>query len=324
MRIDGIIGNDNQQWITAYTYPTNTWTNLIVTSKNGLIKYYINGEYQASKNIIVNNTKLGNVFTIGASQTNGNNLGNYFKGKINDVRIYDHALSPMEVKQISQGLILHYLLNNININENIEYDCSGYCYNGKRIGAFEYVSDTPKYDMATHINSASQKIYIQGLTTVGFGDSYSFAWWGKRNSNSSMFWGFSNGIRLNGMYTGKLWNTSDASNNPLYEIGTTTQVTAPTVNVWHHYVMTGDGEKNYVYLDGELWAESKIYKSINGTAIYINGFDSQTHYSSNNMSISDFRIYATALSAEDILVLYKNSVYIDNQGNLYGAELREI
>ena len=246
------------------------------------------------------------------------------KGKMNDFRWYDHALSPFEVKQISQGLILHYPLNNININENIEYDCSGYCHNGQRIGTFEYVNDTPKYDMAIHINSESQKIYIQGLTTVGFGDSYSFAWWGKRNSNSSMFWGFSNGIRLNGMYTGKLWNTSDASDNPLYEIGTTTQVAVPTVNVWHHYVMTGDGQKNYVYLDGELWAESKIYKSINGTAIYINGFDNQTHYSSNNMSISDFRIYATALSAEDILALYKNSIYIDNQGSLYGAELREI
>ena len=56
VRIDGIIGNDNQQWTTIYTYPTDTWTNLIVTSKNGLIKYYINGEYQTSKNITVNNT----------------------------------------------------------------------------------------------------------------------------------------------------------------------------------------------------------------------------------------------------------------------------
>lgn len=127
VRIDGIIGNDNQQWTTAYTYLTNTWINLIVTSKNGLIKYYINGEYQTSKTVTVNNTKLGNLFSIGASQANGSSLGNYFKGKINDVRIYDHALSLFEVKQISQGLILHYPLNrngwgqeNLLLNSNIE------------------------------------------------------------------------------------------------------------------------------------------------------------------------------------------------------------
>ena len=127
IRIDGVVGNSNQEWTVNYTYPTNTWVNLIITSKNGLIKYYINGEYQTSKNVTVNNTKLGDVFTIGASQISGSNLDNYFKGKINDVRIYDHALSPMEVKQISQGLILHYPLNNngcgqenLLINSNVE------------------------------------------------------------------------------------------------------------------------------------------------------------------------------------------------------------
>jgi len=37
-----------------------------------------------------------------------------------------------------------------------------------------------------------------------------------------MFWGFANGIRLNGMYNGNLWNTGDSSDNPIYNIGTTT------------------------------------------------------------------------------------------------------
>jgi len=119
-----------------------------------------------------------------------------------------------------------------------------------------------------------------------------------------MFWGFSNGIRLNGLYKGTLWNTSDSNNNPIYNIGTTTTITAPTATDWHHYVMTGNGTKCYLYLDGELYGEAKTYKSISGTQIYLNGWANSTSYSNADMDMSDFRIYATALSADDIRQLY--------------------
>jgi len=75
-----------------------------------------------------------------------------------------------------------------------------------------------------------------------------------------MAWGFQNGIRLNGLYNGNLWNTGDSSNNPLYKPGTTTQVSAPTANVWHHFVMTGDGTTCKVYQDGVFWAQAKTFK----------------------------------------------------------------
>ena len=138
-----------------------------------------------------------------------------------------------------------------------------------------------------------------------------------------MHWGFSDGVRLNGIYNGNLWNTGDGSNNPLYNIGTTTQVTVPSVNEWHHYVMTGNGSKCYVYKDGVLWAEAKTYKSISGTSIYINGWSSTTDYSNSNLDISDFRVYATALSADDVLELYHTSASIDNKGNVHAYEVVE-
>lgn len=215
------------------------------------------------------------------------------------------------------------LYSEMGLDSTTEYDCSGYKHNGEKIGALTYTSDTPRYNMSTHIGETTQKIHIPNLTTAGFGNSYSFAWWGKRSSNSPMFWGFSDGIRLNGMYLGTLWNTGDGSNNPLYNIGTTTQVTAPSTGVWHHYVMTGNGTKCYVYLDGELWAEAKTYKAISGTSIYINGWNSSTTYGSNDTSISDFRIYSTALDADSVRSLYNTAASIANNGTVLTYELEE-
>lgn len=209
-------------------------------------------------------------------------------------------------------------------HSNTIYDCSGFCNNGAIVGALTISNDTPKYQVSTHIGSTSSKVHISNFPTSGFGNSYSFAWWGKRSSNGPMFWGFSDGIRLNGMYAGTLWNTGDSSNNPIYVPGTTTTITAPSVNVWHHYVMTGDGTTCKLYVDGVLYGQAKTYKAISGTSIWINGWDSSTSYCSDNTDMSDFRIYATALSASDVKSLYQNSAYIDSSGNVYGAVHTEV
>lgn len=205
-------------------------------------------------------------------------------------------------------------------NNLIEYDCSGYGNNGEKIGTLTYTNDSPKGKGATHIGATSQKIHISNFPTIGFGNSYSIAWWGKASSLSggAMMWGFADGIRLNGFHGGTLWNTGDASNNPLYIPGTTTQVTAPTGNTWHHFVMVGDGSTCKAYQDGELWGQAKTYKSISGTSIYINGWNSVSDYTFSSLDISDFRIYATALSADDIKSLYQNEAYVDSNGTVYG------
>ena len=201
--------------------------------------------------------------------------------------------------------------NFLSMNNDIIYDSSGYNNNGEIINTLFTEIPSPKNNISLHFSATNQKIKISGLSTTGFSNSYSFAWWEKINSVTPMHWGFSDGVRLNGMYTGRLWNTGDGSNNPLYNPGTTTQVTAPSINIWHHWVMTGDGMKSRVYQDGVLWAEAKTYKTITGTTIYINGWDTNTNYSSDNASISDFRIYATALTADQIKELYKTSKIID-------------
>lgn len=430
-----------------YTNYYNSWHHFFATFNGSLLTTYIDGNVVNTKTITAEYYPATNL-TIGARSKNaaGTAFINWFQGYLNDVRVYDHCLSTKEVKEISQGLVLHYKLDglsqgsgnnlvtgltkggqttvvgntivtsgenadtyfkinlssalilnksytigidaenlpdggyfnfpigaqnntagairlynghneltfvandtivncgtslmmddnartawpnqcifkNFYIYENTSIaDSSGYGHNGTIIGELSVESGSSRYTSAIHISSTSSKIHILNFPTAGFGNSYTFAWWAKVSSVNPMHWGFSDGIRLNGMYTGRLWNTGDGSDNPLYIPGTTTQVAAPTVNVWHHWVMTGDGTSCKVYQDGVYWGVAKTYKSISGTSIYINGWNNNTDYSSNNLSISDFRIYATALSAEDISDLYHTSANVDDLGNLHGFEMVE-
>ena len=209
-------------------------------------------------------------------------------------------------------------------SESMIVDSSGYGHNGTIVNTPSLVNSQARYTSNIHFSSNNQHIQLPAITYSNFGNSFTIAWWGRRSTHSNMmFWGFSNGNRLNGMYNGTLWNTGDGSNNPIQQIGTTTTITAPTASTWHHYVMTGDGTNSYLYVNGVLYGKAKTYKGLTGTQIFLNGWANGTSYSSNDMDLSDFRIYATALFADDIKQLYEVGAKVDNNNNIHTFELNE-
>lgn len=100
-------------WVHRYPYNfyINTWYHVVVSS-DGIKTYaYVNGTLigDTQAGFLPTNIQGNDIYIGGASYYSGMQ----FFGKINDVRIYDHCLSPKEVKEISKGLVLHYPLNNI-------------------------------------------------------------------------------------------------------------------------------------------------------------------------------------------------------------------
>lgn len=199
------------------------------------------------------------------------------------------------------------------------YDCSGYQHNGSINGALTVLKNTPKYEASTHFSSNTQYIRVTDLNTSAFGNSYTFTWWAKASDfgTINMMWGFADGNRFNCFHTGPYWNTGDSQNNPIYSSGTII-ATTPGGGQWHFFAAVGDGSTSKAYVDGQLWGTAKTYKPITGNTIVINGWSTGTDFSYSNLDMSDFRIYATPLSAADVLSLYHNNAYIDSSNTIHG------
>lgn len=99
----------NGQYNAGIPMTYGQWNHFVGTFDGANLKTYLNGVLVNTK--AITNDKLDRPkLTIGA-RCRGSSYDCYFQGLLNDIRIYDHCLSPMEVKQLSQGLILHYPLN---------------------------------------------------------------------------------------------------------------------------------------------------------------------------------------------------------------------
>ena len=97
------------------------WHHIAATYDNGVMRLYVDGNETASSpyttNTIVPNIDSTATWIIAGSGDNDEPI----KGNINDLRIYDHALSSEEVLELSQGLVAHYSFNWEEFYQPIEY-----------------------------------------------------------------------------------------------------------------------------------------------------------------------------------------------------------
>lgn len=89
--------------------PTETWTHVCCSYDGNNVYVYINGTKQATRAGALSTLNLTNaVYYLGRDARTG---ATAFLGRMNDVRIYDHALSDKEVEEIAKGLVVHYKLD---------------------------------------------------------------------------------------------------------------------------------------------------------------------------------------------------------------------
>ena len=97
-----LLKNESSSWVTVYSdseVEFNKWIHLAVVKENGKIKMYINGTLQSKTATFDYSLNPSNRFEIGT----WDNL-RFFNGSIDEVRVYQRALSEEEIKNHVKGI----------------------------------------------------------------------------------------------------------------------------------------------------------------------------------------------------------------------------
>lgn len=230
---------------------------------------------------------------------------------------------------------------------NVIYDCSGFNNNGTiwkydSNGTCEIDATSPRYYIDTYINSsnnttntASGTVYIYGNCELTSPEKLTVAFWCKPiagyggNTTQGQFSLTNNSI---GDTAGQDYNTAPMNHRDgtidINSVATVTTIRPNidfTANEWHYYVVTYDGRYGKVYKDGALTATKDMgsNKNLGNMKGIVIGFSRAGGvWRSNKSYYSDFRLYVTALSDDDIKELYQTAAHVDSN-NFYTYEFVE-
>ena len=321
-------GANNQNWSPSNTFSANTWYHISVTYSDtaNLRTLYINGSSaatQATNTNIASGTDKLFFGTFGSTSAQGQ----YFNGKLDQVRIFDKALSSSEVTTLygethasttisttdifsdGSGVALYQLDGNANDT-------------GLANGARKAIDTT---DKAASFNGSSSVIDFSQPLLI---NTFSVSFWINTTSTASQrilgnpYGGagdYGLNIRIEAT-TGHLeveWS-ADGTNAIILD-------TATSVNDgnWHHIVATWDEGGQKIYIDNNEEASSTNasdqYATTDTFKIGAN-WNNTEHY---NGKLDDVRIYSDVLTSTEVGYIYNHttaSIPTDNLVAYYNLD----
>lgn len=155
---------------------TEQWYHITAVYDKKKMSLYTNGAPAAGRaSITTEITPLLSDATIIAIGGNSSEKGECY---INDVRIYDHALSQAEVKELSKALVCHYKLDACN-NTNLLLNSGNPSFNGyisKSNGSIVYdnILKTNVFECSNTATSEKFVFYSNRFPIIG-GEAYTFS-----------------------------------------------------------------------------------------------------------------------------------------------------
>jgi len=337
VRLDGSPSNIHSFF---YSPPTNTWTFLTAIATVGSTDLYVNGAFQESLGGFTLGTDSAAQAAIGR---NGEALDpDPFRGKIDEVRIYNRALSASEVAslyqssgkkttinssqntQLTTGLVGLWSFNGPDIAGSIALDRSGQGNNGTITGAIPTIG---KVGQALKFDGSDDYIISSASTSINNLASMTLSIWSKANSYGEGGQGYivtkssgcctvSDGWILKKYITNQnLFFTVDydgAANLYAYSAG----YSFPTSDFgkWIHWAVTWNGAASssgiHFYKDGTEIAQGSAVDGVGNrfsdtsSNLFIGNDAGGGAGRTFDGTMDEVRIYNRVLSAYEIMRLY--------------------
>lgn len=306
------------------TLPSNRWVHLVLTRDTTTWRLYLDGAEidtgTTNPNTPTTRTVMG-----------GNGLGaNAFNGSIDDVRVYDRALSAEEVKRLytmgakgakagtapasgtlsaTGGLVGHWTFDGKHMISNVQ-DSSGNALHGTLTNFTATTTTIGRIGQALEFDGTNDYVTVESPNMPT--QDLTIAFWAKVSS-------FSNGptaiMISNGSGTeNEIWfGFHSSSGAPGISVDGALAIYGSTgigLNNWGHVAFTRAGSSGKIYLNGEEIGTVTDGDTLNfSTCPLYFGLDVDSGCATGPGNylkglLDDVRIYNRALSAEEVKRLY--------------------
>ena len=195
-------------------------------------------------------------------------------------------------------------------------DNSGYQNNATVIGTTLSVVPSPRYDAGLYMDNTSTTNHIEINNTFTIDDNIlTISFWVRATKTKSQVLFASTKLTI-GILNSMLYVKTVSSPGYIIDNFVTDE--------WNYIAVVRNNTEYTIYVNGQLISSTGAsnYYIHNGDKWWLLNRNSNSSYA-GVASISDFRIYITALTDAQIKELYDTSVGIDANGNIYAREVIE-
>jgi len=286
------------------------WTHLVMVHDGAKDFIYYNGVLAAEKDVPGDLNSTIYPLGIGYNPIDG---GNYFRGSIDEVEIFDGALDATAVADLynaqstspffGSNLVADYTLNGNALDatsfgnhakaRDVTFVPDRFGY-GRSTASFNGTSSEVTAANSAQLNgpTTSVSFWIQARTLPGNGETFiaSFGGWQQR-------W------KISLPSHGKMvWTTNHANGISDMDAGGGHELVP---GQWVHAVFVHDGTKDFIYMNGLEVAQKDVVGDLNPTqyplGIGYNPVDGGNYFDG---SIDQFQVYNYALSSQDVADLF--------------------